>query len=237
MSSIQEKRESCSGLKERESLSMLRPKNKRPKPIRAWPMFLLRLRFVSVRKNPAPKIGIAKAAILKLKPKIETIQAVIVVPMLAPKITPTDCCKVKRPALTKVTTITVVAPDDWITIVMIRPVKRPLKRFPVITESARCKRSPALFWTPSLINFIPYKRKASEPINCKRPVTKFMLFIIAQIGMEFKARRFAGAAFGKPRQLKKERGFDKMPYHEKNNFDLLGAFFARAFFLQKTRGS
>ncbi len=108
-------------------------------------MFLFRLRFVSVRKKPAPKIGMAKAEILKLNPKIETIHAVIVVPMLAPKITPTDCCNVKRPAFTNVTTITVVAPDDWITIVMKRPVKRPLKRFPVITERARCKRSPALF--------------------------------------------------------------------------------------------
>ena len=113
----------------------------------------------------------AEAAILKLNPKIETIQAVIVVPMLAPKTTPADCCKVKRPALTNVTTITVVAPDDWMTIVITRPVKRPLKRFPVITESARCKRSPALFCTPSLINFIPYSRKASEPINCKSAVT------------------------------------------------------------------
>ena len=144
---------------------MLRPRNKSPKPIKAWPMFLFRLRFVSVRKKPAPKIGSANEEILKLKPKIETIQAVIVVPMLAPKITPIDCCKVKRPALTKVTTITVVAPDDWITIVIKRPVKRPLKRFPVITDRARCKRSPALFCTPSLINFIPYKRKAREPIN------------------------------------------------------------------------
>ena len=50
--------------------------------------------------------------ILKLKPKSETIQAVIVVPILAPKITPTDCARVKSPALIKDTTITGVAPDD-----------------------------------------------------------------------------------------------------------------------------
>ena len=68
--------------------------------------------FNKVIKKPIPKIGIAKAEILKLKPKSETIQAVIVVPILAPKITPTDCARVKSPALIKDTTITVVAPDD-----------------------------------------------------------------------------------------------------------------------------
>ena len=42
------------------------------------------------RKYPNPKTGIANAEILKLNPKIETIHAVIVVPIFAPKITPTD---------------------------------------------------------------------------------------------------------------------------------------------------
>ena len=59
-----------------------------------------------------PKIGTARAEILKSNPNRATIQAVIVVPMFAPKMTATDCSRVSRLAFTKETTITVVAPDD-----------------------------------------------------------------------------------------------------------------------------
>ena len=48
----------------------------------------------------------------KLKPNSETIHAVTVVPIFAPKITPADCASVKSPALTNDMTMTVVAPDD-----------------------------------------------------------------------------------------------------------------------------
>ena len=37
---------------------------------------------------------------------------VIVVPMFAPKVNPTDLSSVKMPAFTKLTSITVVAPED-----------------------------------------------------------------------------------------------------------------------------
>ena len=60
----------------------------------------------------AVNTGIANALILKLNPKRETIHAVTVVPILAPNVTPTDCASERRPAFTKETTITVVAPDD-----------------------------------------------------------------------------------------------------------------------------
>jgi hypothetical protein len=49
---------------------------------------------------------------LNLNPKNEMIQAVIVVPILAPIITVTDCNKFNKPAFTKLTTITVVAEED-----------------------------------------------------------------------------------------------------------------------------
>ena len=52
------------------------------------------------------------AEIEKLNPKSETIHAVTVVPMFAPKITPIACSNERISALTKETTITVVAPDD-----------------------------------------------------------------------------------------------------------------------------
>ena len=54
----------------------------------------------------------AAAEMEKLKPKNETIQAVTVVPIFAPKMTPIACYRERISALTKLTTITVQALDD-----------------------------------------------------------------------------------------------------------------------------
>ena len=54
------------------------------------------------------------------------IQAVTVVPMLAPIITLMDSASVSNPAFTKLTTITVVAEEDWIRAVINTPVRTPL---------------------------------------------------------------------------------------------------------------
>ena len=78
----------------------------------------------------------ANASILKLNPNSATTHAVTVVPMFAPNITPTDCSSVSSPAFTKETSMTVVAPDDWIIIVRKQPVSSPTKRLPVIKDSA-----------------------------------------------------------------------------------------------------
>ena len=55
--------------------------------------------------------GRANAAISTLNPKIEIIQAVTVVPILAPMMTLIDSARVSNPAFTKLTTITVVVED------------------------------------------------------------------------------------------------------------------------------
>ena len=55
------------------------------------------------------------------------IHAVTVVPTLEPKITPMACCSVMTPLLTKPTTITVVAPELWITAVTAIPSKKTLQ--------------------------------------------------------------------------------------------------------------
>ena len=68
------------------------------------------------------KSGRAKAAISTLNPKIEMIQAVTVVPILAPIITLMDSASVSNPAFTKLTTITVVAEEDWIRAVIKLPL-------------------------------------------------------------------------------------------------------------------
>lgn len=75
--------------------------------------------------------------------------------MLAPMITLIACARVSRPALTKLTTITVVAEDDWITEVMPSPVRTPLKGLDVIADRKLRSRVPAAFWRPELIMFIP----------------------------------------------------------------------------------
>ena len=56
--------------------------------------------------------GIEKAEILNEKPNKETIHAVTVVPMFAPKIIPIACVNDNISAFTKLTTITVVALED-----------------------------------------------------------------------------------------------------------------------------
>lgn len=65
------------------------------------------------------------------------------------------CAKVSNPALTKLTTITVVADEDCITEVMPSPVSTPLKGLEVMAERKLRMRSPAAFCSPELIRFMP----------------------------------------------------------------------------------
>ena len=83
------------------------------------------------------------------------IQVVTVVPTLAPKMTAIDCASDMRPALTKLTTITVEADELCISAVIRRPVMTPVTRFLVITPRMVRRRSPATFCKPSLITFMP----------------------------------------------------------------------------------
>ena len=103
-----------------------------------------------------------------LKPKMATIHAVNVVPTLAPNITAIDCSRLIRPALTKLTTITVDADELWMSAVMTMPVSTPIKRFLVITASIERRRLPAAFCRPSLITFIPYRNKPTAPSRAKK---------------------------------------------------------------------
>ena len=71
---------------------------------------------------------------LKVKPA-DIIHAVSVVPMFAPMMTEMAWARVRRPAFTKLTVITVVAVDDCTAAVMKVPVRIPVKRFVVIAPS------------------------------------------------------------------------------------------------------
>ena len=90
-----------------------------------------------------------------LKPSHDTIHAVTVVPMFAPIITPMACVSVSNPAFTKLTTITVVADEDWMIDVTPTPVKTPLSGLDVMAERKPRNLSPAAFCNPELMRFIP----------------------------------------------------------------------------------
>ncbi|MPM70408.1 hypothetical protein SDC9_117363 [bioreactor metagenome] len=88
----------------------------------------------------------------------------MVVPMLAPIITPTDWLKFIMPALTRPTTITVVALLLWIIAVIAVPTKTAKNLFRVRTSSSFFILSPAAFCKASDITFMPYRNMA-KPAN------------------------------------------------------------------------
>ena len=75
--------------------------------------------------------------------------------MFAPISTPMDCLTVMRPAFAKLTTITEVTEESWMSTVVMKPVKTLRKRFAVITFSTSRMRAPATFCRPSLMAFMP----------------------------------------------------------------------------------
>ena len=114
----------------------------------------------------------------------ETIWPVIVVPILAPKITPTACWIVIIPAFTKPTTITDVALELWITVVTNIPTKTAIKRFFVNVRTILFSLSPANFCNPSAINFIPYKNKL-KPATAPKNISKYMVFLTPLLSIKF----------------------------------------------------
>ena len=119
------------------------------------PTDLRELRYENSSGTPKASRGKANAEMSTWKPKAEIIQAVTVVPILAPMMTLMDCDKVSKPALTKLTTMTVVAEEDWTRAVINMPVNTPVTRLVVITVRILRKRSPANFCSPSLMIFMP----------------------------------------------------------------------------------
>lgn len=69
--------------------------------------------------------------------------------------------------MTNDTVITVVAVEDCTAAVTNTPVSIPVRRFVVMACNTWRSCEPAIFCRLSLIDFIPYINKASEPINLK----------------------------------------------------------------------
>ena len=88
-------------------------------------------------------------------PARDKIHAVSVVPISEPKITPTVWGSSMMPELTKPTSITVMADEDCMAIVMMAPMVRPLNWLSVALLRSFSRRPPAVFLSESDKSFIP----------------------------------------------------------------------------------
>ena len=90
-------------------------------------------------------------------------QPVAVVPMLAPMTMPTALDSCISPELTKPTTMTVVAEEDWITAVTSAPSSTPLMGLEVSLPRMVSSLLPATRFRPSPSRVMPNRKKESPP--------------------------------------------------------------------------
>ena len=139
-----------------------KPKNISPTPIIALNFVLAFSFFININKIEAsPTIGSPYLPMFSANN-----QPVIVVPILAPKITPKACFKVKREALTKPIVITVLTDDDCTKAVIIIPTKIPKNLLLVKEARILFSFGPAIFCILVDICSIPYKNNPKPPISC-----------------------------------------------------------------------
>ena len=145
------------------------PINNSARPITDWPIDFIRslCEKMKNRLTAASSIGRLKPSALPPRPNRVIIHAVTVVPILAPMMTATAPANERSPALTKLTTITVVADELWMTAVTVMPVRMPLSGLPVKRLSTDRIREPAIFCRPSLISFMAKRNTASAPAKFK----------------------------------------------------------------------
>ena len=151
------------------------PINSRAKPIAVSPQTLYFLFDLKNNGTANAKIGSVNELNLNKNPPKDTIHAVIVVPMLAPIMSPTDCRTEIIPALTKHIIITVDADDVWIKEVNSVPKAMPLKLLRVSRLNKERSCAPEALWMPSLSTFIPYMNSASDPVTCKMTIKLLQL--------------------------------------------------------------
>lgn len=88
-------------------------------------------------------------------PDNDRIHGVSVVPMFEPMMTPIVCPSCMMPELTRPTSMTVMADEDWMAMVMTAPSAMPAKRFFVIVLRERSSEPPASLPSPPDITFMP----------------------------------------------------------------------------------
>ena len=146
---------------------LIRPTNRMPKPIQISPTTLLRLdltnmiRMIPISSAMGASVSVSNSHRTRLSPSPPpikarlVIQAVIVVPMLAPITIETACFRVNAPAPSNATARTMVAVELWITAVTKVPVKTPMITLLVSLPSTRFSAAPELFFRPSPMTSIP----------------------------------------------------------------------------------
>ena len=146
---------SLSSSAEEVSFRMDRPRNRRPKPMMNSPRFAYFLVFM--HRKATNIRGMAMALMLQLPPpKLRAkIQAVTVVPMLAPMMTAMALPRASRPAFTKLTISRVVAVELCTMAVTTIPVRMQVKWLEVILAMMARSRFPAIFCRPPLIRDMP----------------------------------------------------------------------------------
>jgi hypothetical protein len=128
-----------------EVFNVSRPIKRMAKPINTSAKDFNLLLDEKRRGKPIAMMGSEKLDIFILKPIIDINQAVIVVPIFAPIITPIASISDSKPAFTKLTTITVVAEEDCMIPVIRNPVNTPFRRFEVIALRIFLNFDPATF--------------------------------------------------------------------------------------------
>ena len=143
------------------------------KPIRISPMWRLTCALVNIRKMiPATAMTPVRVAVDSnvFKPPAPSIyerqmtQPVTLVPRMAPRITLTLRFTCIMPELTKPTTITEVAQEDWITAVTPVPSSSPRRGVPESRYKISSSLLPATFFKPSPISVMP-KRNSATPLS------------------------------------------------------------------------
>ena len=166
------------------ALIMSMPMNRIPRPPRMLPMWwTLGFFKKTIRAMPTKAISGART------PTSRAISwPVMVVPMLAPIIIHTAWRRVIMPELTKPTTMTVVAEEDWMTAVMTAPTSTPSRRLEVSFSRMLFIRLPAAASRPELIICIPWRNRAKPPSRLNMSVI-FILFLLTPY-TQFFFRRF-----------------------------------------------
>ena len=141
------------------ALMVSMPMKRMPRPARIWPMCCRFARLTKTIKNtPAKAITGASAPTSRAMSR-----PVTVVPTLAPMMSQTAWFSVIIPALTKPTTMTVVAEEDWTAAVISAPTRTPIKRLAVNFSRMAFIRPPAAASRPELIICIPCRNRANPP--------------------------------------------------------------------------
>ena len=157
-------------------LIKLMPVMSMEKPMRTWPASRLRpclqviISSMPTRARRGEKdsgLSILSQILSPSMPAALNIQAVSVVPILEPIMTPMVWDSSIMPEFTRPTSITVMAEEDCMAMVITAPRARPFHRFEVITLSTDSSLPPTIFSRADDSTFMPYKKKARPPSRVK----------------------------------------------------------------------